>query len=144
MGAAFQRYGIEGFKKTFLTHTKSINQIVLGLTLQPGTPEETLLFTTDRATAKEKQAPLLKSVPKKHSLHRANCGDRAAERQIQRNREMASSSCCVSFVAQRLPHLWPSTSPVLVVEMTYGLRRRSWQLPCQISSDKTRREYAHA
>nr|ASN64456.1 diacylglycerol kinase 1 [Eimeria falciformis] len=53
------RYGIEGLKK-FVTHTTSINQIVMGLTAMPGTPEEQLIFTTDKNQAKEKQVPLLK------------------------------------------------------------------------------------
>ncbi|KAL8275456.1 hypothetical protein Esti_000668 [Eimeria stiedai] len=54
------RYGIEGFKKTFVTHTKPINQIVQRLTLSPGTPEEQLIFTTDKKEAKEKKVPLLR------------------------------------------------------------------------------------
>ena len=59
--ACMQRYGIEGFKKTFLTRTKSINDIIKHLRVHPNTPQEQILFTTDKAEAKEKQIPLLKS-----------------------------------------------------------------------------------
>ncbi|CDJ43684.1 diacylglycerol kinase, putative, partial [Eimeria tenella] len=55
------RYGIEGFKKTFVTRTKSINEIILDLRIHPNTPEEQTLFTTDKAAAKAQQLPLLNS-----------------------------------------------------------------------------------
>ncbi|OEH79979.1 diacylglycerol kinase accessory domain domain-containing protein [Cyclospora cayetanensis] len=54
------RYGIEGLKKTLMTFTKSINQIIVGLKVNPGTPEEKVLFTTDKAVAEQQQIPLLK------------------------------------------------------------------------------------
>lgn len=58
---AFQRYGLEGFKKTFIKRTKSINQIVMDLVERPGTSEEHVVFTTNKDQAKEKQIPFLKS-----------------------------------------------------------------------------------
>ncbi|KAL8436773.1 hypothetical protein ACSSS7_001475 [Eimeria intestinalis] len=54
------RYGLEGFKKTFVTRTKAINHLVQCLTLSPGTPEERMIFTTDKMEAKEKKVPLLR------------------------------------------------------------------------------------
>ncbi|CDI84710.1 diacylglycerol kinase, putative [Eimeria praecox] len=54
------RYGIEGFKKAFWTRTQNINSLILNLTVHPNTPQEEILFTTDKSKAKEKQIPLLK------------------------------------------------------------------------------------
>lgn len=54
------RYGLEGFKKTFVKRTKNINQTVADLVEKPGTPEEHAVFTTNKDQAKEKQIPLLK------------------------------------------------------------------------------------
>ncbi|CDJ57679.1 diacylglycerol kinase, putative [Eimeria maxima] len=56
----FQRYGIEGFKKTFLTRTKSINDIMLNLRVHPNSPQEEILCTTDKSKAKHEHIPLLK------------------------------------------------------------------------------------
>ncbi|KAL8438882.1 hypothetical protein Efla_005362 [Eimeria flavescens] len=54
------RYGIEGFKKTFVTRTQSINQTLHALKVLPNTPDEQVLFTTDKTEANEKKLPLLK------------------------------------------------------------------------------------
>lgn len=139
----FQRYGIEGFKKTFVTHTKSINQIALALTVNPGTPEEEIIFTTDKTQAQEKQIPLLKSgLQSKAWNSKLSFLDQHFTIDmviLVYLIEIGIMFCFVDLRAtQRPPLSLLSTFQASAGEMTYGLHLRSLQRLTRTSRSKGR------